>query len=83
MLRFAHWKTTPAIRGLETAEEFVVDIPEGTSRESVIAILALQCGASVQQGDGLGFESEWPEEIKKEFESLDLNSEIIWRWGKL
>jgi hypothetical protein len=82
MLRFAHWKTTPPIPGLETPEEFIVDIPDGTSRESVIAMLALQCGASVQHGDGLDFESEWPREIKKEFELLDANSGIIWKWGK-
>jgi hypothetical protein len=83
MLRFAHWNTTPAITGLETTEEFIVDIPEGTSRESVIAKLAIECGASDQPGDGYDFESEWPREIKNEFESLDSNSKIIWRWSDL
>ena len=83
MLRFAHWKTIPPIPGLETAEEFIVDIPDGTSTESLTAMLALQCGASVQDEDGRGFESEWPEAIRKEFESLDANSEIVWRWGDL
>ena len=53
----------------EVAEHFVVDIPEGTSREDVIAKLVERLRERIKETDGLGFEEEWTQGIQRQFDS--------------
>jgi hypothetical protein len=90
MKKFAHWTNTAIVlKGgdgqktlLEDAEQFMVDIPDATSREDVICKLALEYGTTINDADGLEFQEEWPREIQKQFDSLEANSEMILRWGR-
>jgi len=80
-MTFAHWTNTLANPGLADAEEFVTGIPEGTSRDEVVASL-INCGASIGETDKLGFEEEWPPEIRRQF--LDPHSDATrWSWADL
>jgi hypothetical protein len=79
---FAHWTNTPANPGLEDAEQFLVKIPEGKSRTDAIEKL-LANGVSVAETDGLEFQEKWPKAIRRQFDSLDADSEIRWSWASL
>ena len=81
-MTFARWTNTPANPGLADAEQFITHIPEGTSVEDVKAKLVLVCGVSIEETDKLGFEKEWPLEIKSQF--LDPDSDASRRsWAEL
>jgi hypothetical protein len=80
---FAHWKNITPITGVvgecrrevgrdEVAKHFIVDIPEGTARDDVVAKLVeklLASGENIEKTDGLGFEEEWPQGIRRQFDS--------------
>ena len=84
METFAHWTNVIVNRGVitlpsgehrreegvreELAEQFIEDIPEGTTRSDVTAKL-LASGVRIDETDGLGFEEEWPPEIRRQFDS--------------
>jgi hypothetical protein len=54
----------------EVAERFILNIPEGTQRGDVVARLVgslLASGRCVEETDGLGFEEEWPQEVRRQF----------------
>jgi hypothetical protein len=82
-MNFARWTTTPNIPGLEDAEQFIVEIPEGTSTEEVVAKLWSALPGTIGERDGLGFQEEWPTAIQREFNSLGAGSQIRWRWSDL
>jgi hypothetical protein len=67
-MNFARWTEPPNLPGLEDAEEFIVDIPDGTSREDVVANIALDdYSDTITDADKFGFEDEWPREIHRQF----------------
>jgi len=82
-MNFARWTSIPPNLGLEDAEQFIVDIPEGTSREDVIATLALVCGVAIEETDGLDFQEKWPRAIRQQFAALDAHSDVRWSWLNL
>ena len=82
-MNFARWTTTPNIPGLEDAEQFIVEIPEGTSTEEVVAKLWSALPGTIGEKDGLGFQEAWPAAIQREFNSLEADSQIRWRWDDL
>jgi hypothetical protein len=82
-MNFARWTTTPNIPGLENAEQFIVEIPEGTSTEEVVAKLWSALSGTIGEKDGLGFQEAWPAAIQREFISLEADSQIRWRWDDL
>jgi len=67
-MNFARWTETPNLPGLEDAVEFIVDIPDGTSREDVVANIALDdYSDTITEADRFSFENEWPGEIQRQF----------------
>jgi hypothetical protein len=82
-MNFARWTTSPNIPGLEDAEQFIVEIPEGTSSEEVVAKLWSAIPGTIGEKDGLGFQEAWPAAIQREFDSLEADSQIRWPWGDL
>jgi hypothetical protein len=69
----------------EVAKHFIANIPEGTARDDVVAKLAgrlLASGECIEETDGLGFEKEWPQEVRRQFEAnKDPNKR--WAWSLL
>lgn len=82
-MNFARWTTTPNLPGLEDAEQFIVEIPEGTCREEVVAKLWSALPGIIEEKDGLGFQEMWPAAIQRQFDSLEGHSQRRWRWRDL
>ena len=98
-MTFAHWKNIAPPNGStgpggehiryigrdEVAEHFIVDIPEGTTRDDVVAKLVgklLSCGGQIGATDGMGFEQEWPPEVLRQFQA-NLQPSGTWTWSSL
>jgi hypothetical protein len=61
--------------------QFIVDIPEETTRDEVIATWILKCGHRVDDAtEALGFEDEWPADVRRQF---DAGSGKKWSWPNL
>jgi hypothetical protein len=82
-MNFARWTTTPNIPGLEDAEQFIVEIPEGITKEDVVAKLWSALPGTIAETDGLGFQDSWPAATQREFDSQKADSKIMWRWNDL
>jgi hypothetical protein len=80
-MNFARWTTTPNNPGLEDAEQFIVGIPEGISKEEVVAKLWSALPDTIGEADSLGFQDSWPAAVQREFASLEADSRMIWRWN--
>jgi hypothetical protein len=95
-MRFAHWKNMMLPTGVvtgpydehrrevgrdEVAEQFIEDIPDGTTRNDVVAKL-FASGVRIDETDGLGFEEEWPPEVKRQFGS-DRSVSKRFSWSSL
>ena len=79
MKNFARWKVMfLGQTEIEDAEQFMVDIPEEASRDTVIAKLVLEYGVLVSDGDRLGFQEDWPPDIQGEFDSRDPTLDLKW-----
>jgi hypothetical protein len=49
--------------------QFIVDIPDETMRDEVVAKWVLECGFRVNdETDGMGFEEEWPQNVRTDFD---------------
>jgi hypothetical protein len=74
------------VRGVgqdEVAAHFIVNIPEETAPEDVIAKSAgklLASGELIEETDGFGFEEEWPQGIRRQFDS---GAATTWSWLSL
>jgi hypothetical protein len=87
-MNFAHWKVITAPTGITNvfngehrrdinqyyvAECFIIDIPEGTTKDDVVNKLLAKLfrygGRKIEETDGLAFDNEWPPEIQRQFES--------------
>ena len=69
-MNFARWKVARInnVPSMADAEDFIVEIPEGTSRDDVIAKIALDDHSDpITDADKFGFENEWPREIEQQF----------------
>ena len=95
---FAHWKNLTPPTGVITGPgsehrrqlgrdeapiRFILDIPEGTARDDVVAKLIARlfaCGKRIEETDGLGFQGEWPQEVQRQFAS---NRGERWSWLSL
>jgi len=67
--------------GNDNPIQFIVGIPAETAWDEVVAKWVLGCGARVNdQTDGLGFEEEWPPEVRRQFE---VGSGQTWEWSRL
>ena len=79
MKNFARWKVMfLGQTEIADAEQFMVDIPEEASRDTVIAKLVLEYGVLVSDGDRLGFQEDWPPDIQGEFDSRDPTLDLKW-----
>lgn len=48
--------------------QFIVDIPEETRRDEVVAKWVLECSVRVDdETEGVGFEEEWPADVRRQF----------------
>jgi hypothetical protein len=93
-MTFAHWKNITPSTGIVgedrreigrdvVARHFIVNIPEGTARDDVVARLLgklLATGGRVGETDGLGFEEEWPQGIRRQYDSGSCDR---WPWPSL
>jgi hypothetical protein len=67
--------------GLDNPIQFIVEIPDGVTRDEVVAKWVLECGARVDDAtDGLGFEKEWPEDVRRQFHD---GTGVIHKWPAL
>ena len=97
-MRFAHWTNIVANRAIAgpsgiplqrdhslemDATLFIVDIPVGMTRQEVIKKLMDVRGVCIEETDGLGFQEEWPREIRRQFDSLDADSDMIRSWASM
>ena len=93
-MTFAHWRniietgrevgqhaSTPEPRQMrrEMVEHFIVDIPEGTTKDDVLEKL-LANGVRILNTDGVGFAEAWPEEVRWQFDSGSCDK---WPWPNL
>jgi hypothetical protein len=56
----------------EVAAHFILDIPEGITREDAIATLHAKLvvsGGGIDETDGLDFEDKWPPEVRRQFDA--------------
>jgi hypothetical protein len=58
---------------------FIVDIPEGTSRDDVVGKYRLVARID-EETEQVGFEKEWPLDVRREFDS---GSGESWSWPTL
>ena len=96
-MNFAHWRNIRTVTGIitgpggehrrcvgrdEVAEHFIVDIPEGITKDDVVAKLLrklLVCGGRIDDTDGLAFEEEWPPEVLRQFrDNMDPTKRLPW-----
>jgi len=63
----------------EVAVHFIEEIPEGTSRDDVVAKLVVS-GRHIEETDGLAFEETWPQGIQRQFDS---GTGIKFTWSSL
>jgi hypothetical protein len=67
--------------GLDNPIQFIVNIPDETTRDEVVAKWVLKCGVWVDDAsDGLGFEEEWPEDVLQQFNA---GTGTIHKWEAL
>jgi hypothetical protein len=98
-MNFAHWRNIATVMGIITgpagehqrcegrdvvAQHFVMDIPEGTTRDDVVASLLRKLfergGPIIDDTDGLAFEEEWPQEVRRQFRDKSVPR---WSWSSL
>jgi hypothetical protein len=97
-MTFAHWTNKTVLRSrllnpLAGSEHirgegpnehvvcFVVDIPAGATNEDVVEKLR-SSGSTLDDTDGLGFENEWPDRVRAQFEDKSVAIER-WSWPTL
>jgi hypothetical protein len=76
---------TRSIDQIEEVEHFILDIPEGTPADYVVARLhrkLLTSGGHIAETDGLGFEEKWPSEVLRQFKANSDPNER-WSWASL
>jgi hypothetical protein len=61
--------------GDETTIHFIVDIPEEVTRDKVVLKLRVRVN---NETDGIGFEDEWPPEVRRVFDARGGNR-LTWQ----